>query len=127
VGTPGGPAAQEFFVNPVSLRSSRFPNGSGRWQRIHVHAVDVETMWRQSVGTDVRCDLLKMDIEGGEADFLRADNPFLSRVDQVILEWHEWVISERDVQERFAQLGFAKLTELSRGADTGIAHYRRTR
>jgi FkbM family methyltransferase len=125
VGVPGGPAEQDFYLSPVSLRSSRFPEDDGHWQKVTVPAIDVEEAWRRHVGPDVRCDLMKMDIEGGEADFLRADNAFLARVDEIILEWHGWVIAEREVEARFDSLSFERVAVLSRGENTGIAHYKR--
>jgi FkbM family methyltransferase len=124
IGAPGGASPQDFYLSPVSLRSSRFPDGKGEWRKVSVPSVDIEERWRLLLG-DVPCQLLKMDIEGGEADFLRPDNPFWPRVEQVILEWHGWVITEREVEGRFNALSFEKLRDLSRGDNTGIAHYRR--
>jgi FkbM family methyltransferase len=130
VGAPGGPERQEFFVNPIGLCSSRFPEGvgpekhGGTWRRVEVSVVDVDALWRASFG-DARCDLLKMDIEGGEVDFVRADNPFLEKVDQILLEWHAWVVDPKEIEKRLRALSFAKTADLSKGNETGVVHYRR--
>jgi hypothetical protein len=42
------------------------------------------------VNRDARVDLLKIDIEGSEIEFLRAHGVFLERVDAVLIEWHLW-------------------------------------
>ncbi len=34
-------------------------------------------------------DLIKMDVEGMELDVLRGASPILSKVDKIVLEWHE--------------------------------------
>ena len=38
----------------------------------------------------MRCNLLKIDIEGSEMRFLETEQKFLDLVDSIILEWHKW-------------------------------------
>lgn len=110
-GTPG--TEGEFFLHPVRVKSSRFavpepgkPH-KGDWERIRVPYVDIDSIWRGIMG-DRRCDLLKIDIEGGEVDVVRLDNPFFARVDRAVVECHKWVIAPSEIEARLASMGLPK-------------------
>jgi hypothetical protein len=51
-------------------------------------------------------DLLKIDIEGAEMDFLRSHSLFLERVDAIVIEWHNWITSLPGVRRLLEQRGF---------------------
>jgi FkbM family methyltransferase len=103
----------EFFLNAVSLSSSAFaelePNvpRKGPTRKVSVSYVDVEGVWRGIHG-DRPCDLLKCDIEGGERDFLRRDNPFLARVKVIVAEVHLWIVSLEAIDEELKAAGFVR-------------------
>jgi FkbM family methyltransferase len=130
VGAPDGGETQDFFISPVGPRSTRFPTGvepdkhGGSWRRVEVRALDVEAVWCALVG-DVPCDLLKIDVEGAEVDFVHPDNRFFARVDQVLLEWHAWVVSPEEMEGRLAAMSFEKVADLACEREFGVAHYRR--
>jgi len=110
----GAPGAQgDFYLHPVRVKSSRFAvpepgqPDKGAWSRIRVPYLDLEALWRGIMG-DRRCDLLKIDIEGGEADLVQPDAPFFARVDRVVVECHKWVVAPDEITRRFAAMGLEK-------------------
>lgn len=132
VGAPSVPAGRdgEFFVHPVGIKSSAYAveepghGGKGDWKPTRVLSVDLESLWKGLLG-DARCDLLKIDIEGSEADFVTLDNPFFARVDAVLMECHRWVADPAVLDERMRQLGFVKVGVLDDVATHCVSHYRR--
>jgi len=121
--------ARDFYVSDCSMSSSTRPDAlrAGRalnWTRTTVATVDVEALWLKHVGQE-RCHLLKVDIEGSEADFISSGNPFLDRVDDIVLEWHTWAASEATMRGRLESLGFSLCGELRLTPNTGLLYYRR--
>jgi len=120
----------DFYLLPSNLGSSQFPvyepgkPQKGAWKKVTVPCVDVETLWVKQFG-DVRCDILKIDIEGSEKTFLKTDERFLRRVDAIILEWHKWIISREEVERVLTAQGFQLVEVLEELGQTGIAWYRR--
>ncbi len=121
----------DFYLLPSNLGSSQFPvyepgkPQKGAWKKITVPCVDVETLWLKNFG-DVRCDILKIDIEGSEKTFLQTDKKFLQRVDAIILEWHKWIISREEVEKMLTEQGFKLVQVLEELGQTGIAWYQRS-
>jgi FkbM family methyltransferase len=66
---------------------------------------DFEAWWLAEMG-DVRCSLLKMDIEGAEFWFIESQQPFLLRVDVAIVEWHKYTGSFGTLHDRMFRAGF---------------------
>jgi FkbM family methyltransferase len=93
----------EFFLAPTSLGSSQFAyreTESGHpldWKRIVVPTLQVGSTWTRLFGANLRCNCLKVDIEGSEMNFLRQEAGFLNRVDAVLLEWHIWATTRDEV------------------------------
>lgn len=120
----------DFYLLPSNLGSSQFPvyepgkPQKGAWKKVTVPCVDVETLWLKHFG-DVRCDILKIDIEGSEKTFLQTDQQFLRRVDAIILEWHKWIVSREQVEAMLTPQGFQLVHVLEELPQTGIAWYRR--
>lgn len=120
----------DFYLLPSNLGSSQFPvyepgkPQKGAWKKVTVPCVDVETIWVKNFG-DVRCDVLKIDIEGSEKTFLQTDKAFLRRVDSIILEWHKWIVSRQEVETMLGEQGFALVEVLEELPQTGIAWYKR--
>jgi FkbM family methyltransferase len=75
-------------------------------------------------GTD-RIDLVKMDVEGAEHEFLQAITPeVLAPVDAWVMEYHP----DGPKSELFAALersGLALVRDLPAGRDSGVAYFRR--
>jgi FkbM family methyltransferase len=120
----------DFYLLPSNLGSSQFPvyepgkPQKGAWKKVTVPCVDVETLWVKNFG-DIRCDILKIDIEGSEKTFLQTDKQFLKRVDTVILEWHKWIVSRQEVEIMLTEQGFVLAEVLEELPQTGIAWYKR--
>jgi len=123
-------AVGDFFVNDVKMKSSRFTTPDGHshtrdaWTRTRVPYLDVELLWRGALG-DARCDLLKIDIEGSEADFIRPENPFLKRVDRIVLECHKWIVSAAEIRERLRVAGFPHVRVLEETDALEVAYFTR--
>jgi FkbM family methyltransferase len=93
----------EFFLAPTSLGSSQFAykeTESGyplEWKRTVVPTLLVEPTWTRLFGESLRCNCLKIDIEGSEMNFLQQEASFLGRVDSILLEWHIWGTTRDEV------------------------------
>ena len=130
--TGGGDGGEiEFFVNPSHIASSVSSGFNpaialgGDVVKIQVPVIDIEMEWRKHFGGD-RVDLVKIDIEGSEIDFLNAHEQFLQRVDSILIEWHSWVTSLEEVTGILSPLGFALDAVCHSDQHAGTAFFRRT-
>lgn len=120
----------EFFLYESNICSaSRLPdtaklNLKGKWTKIFVPCVSIEANWREHFG-ETRCHLLKIDIEGSEMNFLRAEPSFLERVDTVIIEWHKWSVSFGEIKDVLAGAGFDHVKTIEESEDMGTAVFAR--
>jgi len=96
----------------------------GKWTKISVPIVSLESEWRKRFG-DTRCHLLKIDIEGSEMNFLKAETGFLKLTDSVLIEWHKWRVSLDEVKSFLAGQGFAYLKTVEENENMGTAFFRR--
>jgi FkbM family methyltransferase len=132
VGAPGvSDGERDFYIHPCKVKSSAYavdepgqPN-KGDWHPVRVRTIDLETTWRERVGDDVRCDLLKIDIEGSESDFIAEGNQFLARVRSIVVEIHKWVIAPAEIESRLRALGFAKVATLCDAEGLSVVHFAR--
>ena len=120
----------EFFILPSNLGSSQFPiyepgkPPKGDWTKVEVPNIDLEQAWLASLG-DIRCNVLKVDIEGSEKHLFKNEAVFLRRVDRVVVEWHKWIVSRAELEVDLFAAGF-QLVEVIQEEDTsGIAWYQR--
>jgi FkbM family methyltransferase len=126
---PGDEA--EFHLHPTSLGSSQFPyrdSESGRapdWKRIVVPSLRVAETWTGLFGASLRCEILKIDIEGSEMNFLRQEAAFLPRVDTILLEWHLWTTTPGEVTTFLAAHGFDLKRTLEETPRHGVLFFRR--
>jgi hypothetical protein len=72
---------------------------------ISVPALDIGRIWRERFG-DLPCDLLKLDIEGSELQFLQLEAEFLKGVKVMIAEWHSWGTTKDAFVQEFERQGF---------------------
>jgi FkbM family methyltransferase len=127
-GLPGKFA--EFFLYESNICSmSQVPDETrealkGRWTKISVPCVSIEQEWRQRFG-DLRCHLLKVDIEGSELNFLRDESSFLVLVDAIAIEWHSWRASLKDIKRLLEEQGFAYVKTIEESETMGTAFFRR--
>ncbi len=123
-------AEADFFLNPSHIASSltgRFnplvPVG-GRVRTIKVPVVDLAGEWRQRFGDD-SVDLLKVDIEGGEIQFLESHSAFLERVHAILIEWHSWVTTLEEVSNILRRSGFELDSVCHTDQHAGTAFFRK--
>lgn len=127
-GRPGDFA--EFYLYESNICSmSQVPDAAktglqGRWERIRVPCVSVEQLWRERFG-ETRCHLLKVDVEGSELAFLKAEQSFLALVDGLLVEWHKWRVSLDELREFLQTHGFDYVRTLDETDQMGTAFFRR--
>ncbi len=120
----------EFYLLPSTLGSSQFPvyepgkPPKGAWKKTSVPRIDLETAWLKNFG-DVRCHVLKVDIEGSEGNLLKTDRAFFKRVDTIILEWHKWIVTREEVEALLREQGFELVEVFEELEQSGIAWYAR--
>jgi FkbM family methyltransferase len=125
-GKPGDFA--EFYLYESNICStSQLPdtakmNLKGKWEKIRVPCISMEQHWQQHFGGE-RCHVLKVDIEGSELNFLRAEPSFLKRADSVLIEWHKWRVSLDEVREALAPHGFKFVRTIEENDQMGTAFF----
>jgi FkbM family methyltransferase len=128
VGAENAGENADFYILPSNAGSSQYPiyepgkPPKGRWKRISAPNLNLESAWLQNVG-DVRCHILKVDIEGSEKMLFQNEQKFLQRVDAIILEWHKWIVSRETIDACLAEQGFRLAEILEELYQTGIAWY----
>ena len=126
----GQGGAADFYIYESNICSmSEMPDTEamglkGKWEKISVPHVSVEEHWKKHFpGT--RCHVLKIDVEGSEMNFLRAEESFLPLVDSIIIEWHKWRVSLADVRSFLEPLGFRYLKTIEENDQMGTAVFAR--
>jgi FkbM family methyltransferase len=127
-GTRGG--AADFYLYESNICSmSEVPDAEktglkGKWEKISVPHVIVGEEWRKRFG-DTRCHVLKIDVEGSEMNFLRAEESFLPSVDSIIIEWHKWRVSLQEVRDFLEARGFSFVKTVEENDQMGTAVFTR--
>lgn len=123
-------AFAEFYLYESNICStSHLPDAQkmdlkGKWEKIRVPCVSIGEHWRQHFG-DTRCHVLKIDIEGSELNFLRAEPSFLTLCDSVLVEWHKWTVSLAELKEFLTKHGFAYVKTVEENDQMGTAFFLR--
>ena len=131
VGYPPGVTEATFFVNPSNVASSAQPvlnpdvPAKGESKPVTVPAVDVLAEWKRIAG-DARIDLMKVDIEGFECDFIKNTTQALALTDRLVIEWHKWMTGREAVDDLLAAQGFSLNKVISEDPHCGVAIYDRT-
>ncbi len=124
-------AESDFFLAPTSLGSSQYAYNdtlSGHpmdWKRIVVPTLQVETVWTKYFGPELRCNCLKIDIEGSEMAFLKNESNFLPRVDAILIEWHIWATTREDTIRFLESHGFQLENTIEDEPRNGVLYFRR--
>jgi FkbM family methyltransferase len=122
----------DFYTYTTNVASSAFavddPDhpGLGRWKKVTVPAVRMSSFWKSALG-DVRCNLLKLDIEGSEVTFILTETEFLKRVDNIIVEWHDYVVPHEPAHHELIRLGFNLICHEQETEHFGTSYYSRGR
>jgi FkbM family methyltransferase len=106
---------------PVEVESLAL---KGDWTEVKVPCLNVETIWNEKFG-NARCQLLKVDVEGSELDFLKTERTFLRRVDSILLEWHKWRVELSDVQTCLREQGFELIEIFEEDQNMGTCFFKR--
>jgi FkbM family methyltransferase len=130
VGLPPNMSSAAFHLHPSTSASSLLPVNKheqfpvkGKVADVDVPAVSVEDEWNRSFGNNV-VDLMKIDIEGKELDFVRYEGPFLrDRVKRLIVEWHKSAVSLNQLDGQLAELGFERRGVYDEDQFSGLALY----
>jgi len=96
----------------------------GKWEKIRVPGVSIEEHWREHFG-EMRCHVLKIDIEGSELNFLTAESSFLQLCDSVLVEWHKWKVSLKELNGFLTKHGFDYVKTVEENEQMGTAFFRR--
>lgn len=94
-------------------------------QKISVPVVDVGIVWVEHFPTEPVVDLLKIDIEGTEMDFLRGNPEFMARVAAVLIEWHKWICTFDQVAALLRDYGFSLRHVAHEDIHAGNAYFER--
>ena len=125
-------AESDFYLAPTSLGSSQFAykdtlsGHSIDWKRIVVPTLNVQRLWNEYFGPDIRCNCLKIDIEGSEVAFLKNESGFLPNVDTILVEWHIWAATRDGITELIQQNGFRLARTIEDEPRNGVLYFRRT-
>jgi len=128
-GTTGQVA--EFFLYESNICStSHLPDTvrmqlEGQWEKIQVPCVRIEEYWRTHF-SDLRCHILKVDVEGSELNFLRAEQTFLELCDSILIEWHKWTVNLDQLRDFLVPRGFSYVRTLEENDQMGTAFFRRS-
>jgi FkbM family methyltransferase len=120
----------EFFLYESNICStSHLPdtvklNLKGKWTKISAPCINIEATWRKYFA-ETRCHLLKIDIEGSEMNFLRAEQSFLRMVDSVLIEWHKWSVGFEEINEFLVNHGFYHAKTIEESEHMGTAYFLR--
>ena len=130
VGEPSPSGEGQFYLYESSICSAAQPpdanhaNLKGVWTKVKVPCISLEKAWREKFG-DSRCNLLKVDIEGSEMQFLQSEGQFLRLVDSIVLEWHKWRVQLPEIQALVKGHGFKIVKVFEEDASMGTCCFRR--
>ena len=119
-----------FYINESDAASSMYaehdPNEPKTFytKKLIVPYVNVIKIWEE-VFPNKRCNLLKIDIEGSEKEFVVKENIFFEITDAILLEWHGWVISLEELENRLLLMGFKLKKIIEDRESRGVAYFER--
>jgi FkbM family methyltransferase len=130
VGAGSKQGAADFFLHTSRVVSTAAlpeteADSAGTWTHIKVPYISVGDHWREHFGEEP-CDLLKVDIEGSEMEFFRAETRFVRQARAILLEWHKRRVTLDEVTDFLAGLGFSRKAVLHEDAGLGTAVFLQT-
>lgn len=130
VGYPKDVKEATFYLNASNVASSAQPKenpnvpAKGKTVKTVVPTIDLLAAWKEHAG-DRRVDLLKVDVEGFEAQVLKTIGEVLDLTDNVVIEWHRWVASREEVSSILRAKGFELAQLIGEDVHAGIGVFRR--
>jgi FkbM family methyltransferase len=128
VGANPDAANEVFYVHSDAACSSCYPSSPDGivtltgWRPIQVPVLSLGNEWSKYFG-DTPCDLLKVDIEGSEADFIQREADFVTSVRFLLLEIHHWLVDASLIENQLATLGFKLRNSLPSLHNTDVRLY----
>lgn len=130
IGCPSDCIEKVFYINPSNTQSSLLPFEKnhpfpikGKVKELRVPAISVANEWIATYGNKT-VDILKIDIEGAELDFLRTEISFISeRVHWVVLEWHKWHVSLSEIRNIMTNSKFTEICITEEDEFGGVVVY----
>ncbi|HCK10095.1 MAG TPA: hypothetical protein DHW45_09480 [Candidatus Latescibacteria bacterium] len=126
---PEGEETAEFHVGEFNISSSArgfegdYPFPARAKKSVQVPLANLRGILADTFG-DRRVDILKIDIEGSEADLLAGDLGYLRQVDTIVIEWHKWVLDFGEVKMKLKGVGFSDYEILKEDSICGVACFR---
>jgi FkbM family methyltransferase len=120
----------DFFVNPSHIASSvtgifnPLVAVGGEVRKIRVPVVDIAREWHNLFGSQ-RIEILKVDIEGAEVEFLKSHTSFLELVDAILIEWHVWITTLDEVSGVLKSASFSLEKVCHQDEHVGTAFFSR--
>lgn len=132
VGYPKETKEATFYVNASNVASSAQPTenpnvpAKGKTVATVVPTIDLLAAWKEHAG-DKRIDLLKVDVEGFEAQVLRTIGDVLQLTENVVIEWHRWVATREEITSILRANGFALTALIGEDIHAGVGVFRRVK
>ena len=124
-GVVGTTEAVDFYINNEDTNSSLFPvDAFGRSDNhtkvIRVAPLNVQETWKELFDS-APCDLLKIDIEGAEFQFMELEADFVRTLKYVAVEYHGTpTTSRKSIEEQLDRLGFCVIAHETNTPTIGI-------
>jgi FkbM family methyltransferase len=94
------------------------------FKKITVPVLSFGREWSRKMGHR-RCHVLKIDIEGSELEFFKAEVEFLKLVDSIFVEWHTHRVSFKELDSFLKSQGLCLVKIIEDLGTLGTAFYRR--
>jgi FkbM family methyltransferase len=95
-----------------------------QYKKITAPVISVGQEWQKRMG-NVRCNVLKIDIEGCELVFLQQEAKFLELVDTIFVEWHKYRVTFDELNQFLTSKRFKLEKIIEEIGDDGTAVYKR--
>lgn len=131
-GIAGGKAklgSEGFYLHTDDAVSSRFAKSPpsmitrGRWRRIEAPSISLANEWRRHFG-EATCDLLKIDIEGSESEFVANESDLIRSTRLVLIEVHHWLVNLTSIEKRITSMGFELSKIFSTNPEADVRLYK---
>jgi hypothetical protein len=118
------------IMNQIVINISRLGWLRLLFRKLKLHVaynalLSFEQEWFDKMGTRERCDVLKVDIEGCELEFLKANKLFLAKVDNAFIECHDYRVTLEEMNAFMTSQGFGFVQICTASGHDTTAFYKR--
>lgn len=93
-------------------------------QIVEISNISVDREWKKAFG-ERPCDLVKVDIEGAEFEFLKAEIEFIRSCRYFCVEIHKWHVDVASVHNTLSAVGFELHKSVSENDFTELRSYKK--